>query len=898
MANNTNAYIKTSAGNISLVEGSRCSLNFGIADIRDVGSRGGTFSKQLVAVWDDDNHRIFGQLFDINGTDFDFDPNQRVECEVIQNGLTIVDSAFLQLIEINEEQHTSQTQQIGSYSILVKSAQRDLFTKMGAQELTDLDFTYLNHTYNAANVVSSFTHTSADGYVYPMAINDDNNFLLTDFRPAIYVNEYFKQIHATNGFSFEVRDFPTFDKLVIPFASDTPAIDNTDFLVEATKSSFASDLGTIAGVTEIADNESLFNPTTGVYDVPVYLTGGQAININVSIDCDFVLDNTSGADAYLVDITNSGFDRSVRYKGFFRVYKNGTLYNSGNFIGPNSFGNNQGVEFFESDTPIASGDTIIYSDNSEVNIPVGNVLPTDTLTFEIDSSVTTGNISPPFMVWKDAVSSTANNVTVNTRIDINDVTVRAELTANSIGFGFEQDMNNFVPPKIKQKDFVKAVCNMAQLWAYPDEDNPNKIIYQPRDEYLDDGERKNWTHKLAKDKNQLQKFLSNTQKKRKIFTYKEDKDVYNVQFKDATNEVYGQAEFIFDTEFRQDVDKLELLFSPTPMTEISIGAVVPTFVGTAPNNNIRILIHNGTAICNSYNIFDYATTGQTGLTDYPIVSHFDDPYNPTVDINFAVCDYYYYQGVTLTNNNLFNLYWRRTMAQLNKGKMLTAMFDLSVADIADLKLNDTIYVRNAYWYINKVIDYDANGNSLTKVELLSADDERPPFRIKPFVPSIPSGTDNPIKGLIDDLYVHNNVNFSDGSVSIKGKGNVINQNVKAIVIGKDGVIQEDGYYLNGEKVGEASDEIVNNLKSSVNIDSDYTIDPTAADVFYLVRPSLTITLPDADTYTNRRIYIKDVNQGSQTITVAAGNIDTQTSVNLTNNDSLTLHAKGGKWNIL
>ena len=576
MANNSNAYIKTSAGNIQLVEGSKCSLNFGIADIRDIGSRGGTFSKQLTAVWNAENHRILGQLFDVNSTTNNFDFNKRVECEVMQNNLVIVENAFLQLTEINEEQHTSQHQQNGSYSVLVKGAQRDLFTKMGASELTDLDFTYLNHTYNAANVVSSFSHTSSDGYVYPMAVNDDNNFLLTDFRPAIYVNEYFRQIHATNGFSFEVRNFPTFDKLVIPFASDTPAVDNTDFLVEATKSSFTGDGGTITGWTEVVDEENLFNPTTGNYDVPIYLSGGQAINLNVVIDADFVLDNTSGGDAYLVDITGVPLDRSVRYRGFFRIYKNGTLYNSGCFMFPNNTVFNQGVEFFESDSPIVSGDTVIYSDTSELNIPIGNVLPSDDITFEIDSTVGYGNSgSPSTMIWKDANSIGASNVTVNTRIDVNDVTIRAELTANSIGFGFEQELNNFVPPKIKQKEFVKGVCNLAQLWAYTEPDNPNKIIYEPRDSYLDSGEQKNWTKKLAKDKNQLQKFLSNTQKKRKIFTYKEDKDVYNTQFKDAVNEIYGQAEFVFDTDFRQDIDTMTLVFSPTPMTQISIGAIVP-----------------------------------------------------------------------------------------------------------------------------------------------------------------------------------------------------------------------------------------------------------------------------------------------------------------------------------
>jgi len=382
------------------------------------------------------------------------------------------------------------------------------------------------------------------------------------------------------------------------------------------------------------------------------------------------------------------------------------------------------------------------------------------------------------------------------------VTLRAELTANSIGFGFEQELNNFVPPKIKQKEFVKGVCNLAQLWAYTESDNPNKIIYEPRDEYLDSGEKKDWTKKLAKDKNQLQKFLSNTQKKRKIFTYKEDKDAYNVQFKDAVNEIYGQAEFIFDTDFRQDVDIMNLVFSPTPMTQISIGAIVPTFNGTAPKNNIRILIHNGTSSCNAYNIYNFATTGQTGLTTYPTISHLDDHFNPTIDINFAVCDYYYYQGITLTNNNMFNLYWRRTMNQLNKGRMLTAMFDLSVADIADLKLNDKIYCRNAFWNINKIIDFDVNGESLTKVELLSVDDELPVFKRKPYVPTVPSGSDNPINVIIDDVYVHNNVNFSDGSVTIKGKNNVVNSNVKGIVIGSDSVIDEDGFFLNGERVGD------------------------------------------------------------------------------------------------
>lgn len=895
MANNTTAYIKTDKGNIQLIEGTSCSLNFGIADIRDLSSRGGTFSKQLNAVWEDNNHAILGQLFDINATTFDFNFNSRVECEVIQNGLVIVSDAYLQLIEINEAQKTNAQQSNGSYSILVKSAQRDLFTKMGAKELTTLDFTYLNHIYNAANVKASFVHTVDDGYVYPMTINDSFNFLLTDFRPSIYVKHYFDQIHATNGFSYEVQDWDVFDKLVIPFSNDKPLIDNTEIIVEATKSTFSTPTGTITGWTEIEDQSSIFNPTTGEYDVPVYLTGGQAINTNVVIDFDLVLANSSGADAYLVDIQNSGFDKSIKYRGYFYIYKNGAIYMGGQFILPN-----QGFEFSSSDSPISNGDTTLFSGNNSINIPVGNVLPTDVLTFQISVNIATGTSIPAFMKWKDGPLSSDTDVTVIPRIDVNDVTIRMELTANSIGFGFEQNMNNYIPPKIKQKDFVKAICNMANLMAFPDPDNSNKIIYQPRDAYLDSGDEKDWREKLVKDENQLVKFLPELGAKRKIFTYKPDKDLYNTSYTEAVNEVYGQAEFVFDTEFKQNIDKLELVFSPTPMALISINAIVPTFIGGAPNVNIRILIHNGIETCNGYNIFDYTGVGELYVQYYPVVSHFDNHYNPTVDINFAVCDYYFYQGINHTNNNLYNLHWRRTMAQMNSGKMLTAMFDLSVADIASLKMNDKIYTKNSWWNFNRVIDYDANGNKNTKVELLSIDDELdlPSFITKTPFPGIPSGSENPIKQLMEDLYTLNNVNYSDGSIIVKGVGNVVGQNAKGSVIGDNQIVEEDGYWINGLNISEGAGFYVPIDYTSIEVDIDFEIDPNAQSVIYLTTLGLIITVPDPDKYIDKTIIIKNKSSGKSSLTVDGGTIDGNRSVEVFNNDSLTLHSKGGVWNIL
>ena len=69
------------------------------------------------------------------------------------------------------------------------------------------------------------------------------------------------------------------------------------------------------------------------------------------------------------------------------------------------------------------------------------------------------------------------------------------------------------------------------------------------------------------------------------------------------------------------------------------------------------------------------------------------------------------------------MYWRRTVNQINVGKMLTAYFDLREDDIQSLKLNSKVRIDNSWWTINKVIDYDCNAQNLTKVELMSADTE-------------------------------------------------------------------------------------------------------------------------------------------------------------------------------
>jgi hypothetical protein len=356
------------------------------------------------------------------------------------------------------------------------------------------------------------------------------------------------------------------------------------------------------------------------------------------------------------------------------------------------------------------------------------------------------------------------------------------------------DINQYVPLKIKQSDYIKSIFQMYNLYADTDVDQPNKLILRHRDEYYDSGEEKDWSAKLMKDREQNLIFLPDLTSKKLKLTYKADKDSPNEVYTQMTDEIYGQLEYTFDNEYVRDTETKELIFSPTPVVATTFDAYVPSLNGEAPKTNIRILYDGGKQSCGSWDLIEYGTTGELGITTYPMIGHFDDAITPTFDINFATCDYYYYNPSTLTANNLYNLYWRRTVNQINVGKMLVAYFNLNEADIQTLKLNDKIRIDNSWWNINKVIDYDANAEVPTKVELISIDTEidLAPFVTNPGAPVSPPITAASHSTNLTTRSTEANVNLSGLDVIVRGSGNNIGDGLRGLVIGDNRTLQEDG----------------------------------------------------------------------------------------------------------
>lgn len=325
-------------------------------------------------------------------------------------------------------------------------------------------------------------------------------------------------------------------------------------------------------------------------------------------------------------------------------------------------------------------------------------------------------------------------------------------------------INSVIPSKIKQSDFIKSIVTMYNLYCIVDKDEENKLIWKRRDQFYDEGPTVDWTYKLDRSQFQDVVFLPELTAKKFIFTYKQDDDFANETYFRATREIYGQQEVVMSSEWVKDIDTKEIIFSPTPMSWTDLGipgvTLIQPYISLNPGDNeVRILYDGGeqelglgndiylidtvakvdtagyllyiddilqTNPPSSVNILDiagYSNVFYTQVSTYPLTTHCSSAYGGpgSIDINFGVCDFYLFPAFQPTQNNLYNLNWKRTLDQLDNSKLLTAYFNLTPLDIASLDLSCKVKCMNNYWYINKIIDYDCNSKNLTKVELISID---------------------------------------------------------------------------------------------------------------------------------------------------------------------------------
>jgi hypothetical protein len=267
----------------------------------------------------------------------------------------------------------------------------------------------------------------------------------------------------------------------------------------------------------------------------------------------------------------------------------------------------------------------------------------------------------------------------------------------------------------------------------------------------------------------------------------------NKRYREQVGLDYGQYLLNFDNDFLTGEKKIDLIFEPTPLvkTLLPLGFEGDSFIvpyllygkETAP----KILYDGGQIQVADYTIKDVDASGITTnyvLNYYNYAGHFDNPITPSFDLDWNINELYFYNEVlpNVTTDNLYNLYWYDYVNLIAQSKLLTAYFNLDEYDISSLNFAKLIWIRDSYYILNKIIDYDATSNGLTKVELIKA--------IKS--PKFNRGGRQIVPGYLSEVQTANPVRFGKGDIFINNviDGITGNENYGAMtsMMGRDNVI--------------------------------------------------------------------------------------------------------------
>ena len=974
-------------------------LTFNIADIAKPDKRKADFSKTINLPASKRINKIFEHIFDINTDLQTFNPNLRTDVIYLVNGEIQLDG-YLQLKSIKNNNG------VISYDCLIIGRTGNFFTELQENELTDLDFSSLNHTYTKANQEATWNLPLTTDYVYPMVNYDINyaglqfteNWLVSSFFPAIKVKKYLDTIFSSIGYTFTSTFLNSsyFNTLIILFSSknfkltetiinnrifssNNPKFLNTGSINSNTFSgqfnnitTFQSD--TVVNQTESYDVGGVYDNTNGVFTASE--NGYYNINCMVKLQGEFTAPSgtpTSGSTYKLIasisgkvklnKYNSSGVFINTIDEQFIGIYGGITPVSPGatiqTAVNPNSITNQYFSGNFKSPSYttinsyilnkyFVSANNIYLNSGEQIKVvieyecrpmyPPSSISGTYTLIF-----------NSPNLFWVDSGNNTYPAVTNSFKLNILDSYFNNEAVNSGYVEGNTIDMNSAIPAKIKQKDFIKSIINMFNLYIQPNPDNEKDLIIEPRDDFYTN-DVIDWSSKIDKSKDIDFLPMGALNSKEYLYKYKIDKDYYNDLYNTTWNEVYGQADFTINNDFVKAEHKTEIIFSPTPNVGQSwYDRVIPTIIKFDDKNgvqrteaNIRILQWGGLKSTEQQWLHT-DSNGGTFKSVYPYAGMYDDPYTPTEDIGFNLTNEIYYSNVfnnviTFNNNNLYNKYYKKFIEEItdNNSKIVNGYFYLTPTDIANLSFRKQYYFEGQYFRLNKVENYNPI-NPITKCEFLKIKEatvfsantqtshggtqtlggqRTPTFGQgtgtltngnsigNQGVSAI--GTNNYISGTVQGANItgsNNNVYSGARNVIIQGSGNTVEsgvENVQLINSNNQTVRESNLMYINDEIQGSGSFETKDaDFVASENIRT-YLVDTQSGTVVARFGTSYETVngLPHVGkTWTFKKLH--SANQVTIDATAIPALIDGSSTHTLTsNNDSVTMMWDGQQFNII
>ncbi len=700
-------------------------LSLSVDDFKNVAEKVQSYSKAFNLPATKRNNQIFDNIFEITRTDtgLNFNPYKRTKAILKQDGFLLFEG-YLRMLDISDKSGEI------SYNVNLYSEVVALADVLGDRAFSELDFSELTHDYNKTNIKNSwndsgtginYLNASTSGFrnaystvKYPFVDWTHEQLIggstgtaatfgypeYTDlgqiFRPFINIKYLIDRIFQAVPFTYESEFFNTddFQKLYMDFnwgAEDSPVeTNNTGYLGMYW---YNEGTGGVANIATTSFTNMILNSNIALpyavpppnYDTSTHIITSTVVNENYDISYSYFVENTDSVP------------RTVECQW---------LYNSTPI-------NNSGV------ITLAAGGFFQYTGNfTQAMTTVG-----DTLQVQFKASAGSairqmqGNIWTADVIFQVGVAAVTNNTILQT--------LRGELG---------------------QWEFLKGLMTMFNLVTLPDEDNPSNIKIEPyKDVFISSNDAANpnffdntsterdWSEKV--DVSEMKLVPLTDLNKKTIFKFVEDEDDYPfMNYKrQVGGHLYGSKKYDA-SEFTILAGEDEIVAEPFAATVIKpLETIYPDLITPALysmnedettegfENSPRIMFNNGKkTILGSYFIPEQNGLASENLETFLQFSHFSNvsPQSaPGVrDFHFGECQLIGGIGSPV-NSNLFNLYWLPYYSELYNPdtRIMTIKVNLSPSDINTFKFNDTVFIKNRTFRVNKI---DYKPNDLATVEFI------------------------------------------------------------------------------------------------------------------------------------------------------------------------------------
>ncbi len=670
-------------------------FTYSVADVTDIERRNTSYSKTITLPSTSKNQGLFGNIFDISvSNDYypmdvnigqNFNPAKQAKAQIFLDNVKIFDGV-IRMMKINNISGNI------LYEVNVFGRLRDILHELGDKTLADLDFDDYDHVWNKANIEASWARTEyvegGTNYVYPLVdygISVDGvTYPIRNFKPAVYVSEILSRIFDEAGFQITAPIFTSFyfKKLILVTAEKMITKESTT-LLDQTPVLYQQEVTTTPSFSRLLDFSSTLAAGFLIQNSGTRFRWNKAQNLNTGLNLNLRLSFES-----LEAFTENTWTVSVLKNGspILTSTRTASLISAG--------------QFYYWNVEISGGIDLALNDYFEVRL-TGQALGNVGYNQNIQSEV---GIAPIGSL------KIGNTVPVAVELEEGD-TMKIEYT---------------LPKSMKQRDFLKSIISMYNLYITQDRLRTNVLEIIPYNEFYQTfkDEALDWSEKLDVGQEISITPLSELSAKEYRLAFDNDQDYWSEFYRTKFNQVYGESRTIIDNDFILDTKTVKVIFAPPVMREEVAGRImihlykVENGVKIPDNFKPRIAYFLPGVTTTSWNI-QYAA-GNTAYNTYPYAGHLDSPTEPSNDVLFAAPrEVYFSIGVYPQNSNLYTEYYQGLIDSIGdrNSRLLEGYFYLTPTDIMNLDFRKIIKVGNHYFQLEKVDKYNPIANGLSYVSL-------------------------------------------------------------------------------------------------------------------------------------------------------------------------------------